>query len=130
MGHQPCFFPAKTSADFRKGSHQPLYIPFPVSHGNIGQDIAQIPKFDLNVIFLSQQVIHFNTRQTDIQGVDRQFRIIKPINGASIDQFLSIGIISANLVDFLSGISCKFLHLSKNFLSMKGQILSGQIQTG
>ena len=48
---------AKAPAHLRQGADQALHLPGPVPNGQVGQKIAQVPKLDLDVVLVPQQVV-------------------------------------------------------------------------
>lgn len=103
--------------------YQSLNILKPVSDGNVSQNITDISKLDLNIIFISEKIINFNTCQPISQCINGEFCNIKIKNTGSIDQIHTICIITADLIDLLSGILRHPCNLFKGFLSLSARFL-------
>ena len=54
LAHEPRAAFAKTGGGFRKRADEPFDIPQPVPDGQVREDIPQIAKFDLDVVFVPQ----------------------------------------------------------------------------
>ena len=101
--------------DIFQRSHQTLDLLDPVTDGNIRQDISDITEFDLDIVFVTEQIVYFNTRQTDISGIDGQLRHIIIIDAAAVHQIFSVGVIAADGIDLAAGVFRHILYLFKRF---------------
>lgn len=80
-------------------------------------------EFDLYVIFIPEQVIYFYSGKPDIQCINGQLGDIVIVNAGSIYQITPIGIVTANRIDFISGIFCHFATLAKDSLPRNARFL-------
>ena len=113
-----------------QSADQPLHLLASVSDGQVSQNIANISKFNLYVVFIPKDIIYLNAGQADLQRMHRQLCGIKIINAVAVDQFPGKGIIAADFVDLFPGILCKLNYPAEGLLAPQRQISSGNIQAG
>lgn len=61
---------AVQSLDLRQCRDQPFDLQRPISGSDNGKDIADVAEFDLNAVFIPEQVIHFDACQTRVSGMN------------------------------------------------------------
>ena len=120
--------PLVTAPDFGERAHQPFKIPFPISHRDVGEDVADVAEFHLNVVFIPQNVVHFDSRKPQVKSVDRQLGDVKVKNRVPIDEFAGIGVIVADLVDFLPRVLRERSDLVENLLPVDRKVFPGNIE--
>ena len=97
-------------------------------NGQIGQNISNITELNLDIILIPQNVIDFDPRKSNLQGMYRELGSVKGKDTVAVYQVLGKGIITADIVDLLSGIFRKIDHLLKLPASSKSQISPGDIK--
>src|SRR5574344_1949685 len=117
-----------STTDVVESTDQSFNFSHPVAYRYISQCVADVTQLHLDVIFVAQQVIDFNTCQSHIEGEDCQLGLVKIINGVSIDKFCSIGIIISYLVDFGTCIFCHLYHFGKGILASESKVTTRDIK--
>ena len=80
-------------------------------------------QFDLYAVFIPEQVIYFYSGKPDIQCINGQLGDIVIVNAGSIYQITPIGIVTANRINFISGIFCHFCNSGKRFYFRNARFL-------
>ena len=87
-----------------KSPEKPLNFEFPVSYGNNGKHVADVPKFYLYAEFIPEDVINFYSCKTHCTGMYAQFGPVKIEDRISVYYLFSEGPEAGYPVDFFSGI--------------------------
>lgn len=108
--------------DFGQGTDKTFHLLRAVTDGKIGQDVADITKFDLDIIFIAQDIIDFDPCKANIQRVDAEFCCIKIKHGVAVAELFAKGVIAAHGVDFLPRILGHICHLVEHLAAAQGQV--------
>lgn len=84
----------------------------------------------MNIIFIAQQVVDFDTGQANPQCVDRQLGGVKVVDTVAVAQLARESIVAADGVDLVACILCQLADARKGFLAAQGQIAARDIQAG
>ena len=121
---------AKAPAHLRQGADQALHLPGPVPDGQVGQKIAQVPKLDLDVVLVPQQVVDLDARQAHVQGVYRELGPVEVKDAVPVNKLLGKGVVPADAVDLPPGVVRQAHHLGKGLFAPQGQVPPGDVQAG
>ena len=118
------------AADLRQGADQPLQLLRPVPDGQIGQDVADIPELDLDVVLVPEQVVDLDAGQAHVPGVDAELGGVEVEDGVAVDKLPAEGVVPAHGVDLLPGVLRHGAHLAKDLPAAEGQVAAADIQAG
>ena len=121
---------AVQALDVVERGHQPLDFAHAVAYGDVGQHIAYVSEFELNVVLVAQQVIDLNARKSEVEGEDGELGLVEVIDRIAVDQLLPVGIVASDLVDFAPRVLGYAYYLPEGFLAAQGQVPSGYVEAG
>ena len=116
------------SANLSESGAETLHLLETVSNGEVGKNVAQITKLYLNVIIISQSVIHLNASHADVECVNTELRGIKIINAVTVDKLSAEGVVVADGIDLISCILRKVLDLCEDFTAMQRKLSAADVE--
>ena len=114
--------------DFSQCANKTLDLLRAVADGEVGQNVADVAELDLNVVFITQNVVHLNACKADVQRVNAQFCRIKVENGVAVAKLLAEGIVPAHGVDLLARVLGHVGHLMEHLPAPQCQIAAGNVK--
>ena len=112
------------------GADEALDVSLPVADGEIGEDVAEVAEFYLNVVFVAEDVVDFDARKPHVEGVDGEFCAVEVEDAVSVDEFFAVGVPAADVVDLFAGVICKFDDLRERLLSAQREVAAGDVEGG
>ena len=65
--------------DFRQRAYETLDLLDTIADGEVGEDVANVSELDLNIVFVTQDVIDLDARESDVQRVDAELRRVEVV---------------------------------------------------
>ena len=72
------------SLDFGQRAHETLDLLDAIADGEVGEDVADVAELDLNIVFIPQDVIDLDARESDVQRMNTKLRGIEIEDGISV----------------------------------------------
>lgn len=107
---------------------RPLDLALAVADGHIGQNVADVAEFDLDAVFVAQQIIDFDPGQAEPERVDGQLRDVEVEKARSVDALFGERIVIADGVDLRAGIFRQRSDARHGLLPAQGQIPARNVQ--
>lgn len=95
----------EATAQIGHGADEALDLALAVADGHIGQNIANVAEFDLDAVFVAQQIIDLDPGQAEPERVDGQLRDVEVEKARSVDALLGERIVIADGVDLRAAYS-------------------------
>ena len=118
----------EAAAQIGHGADEALDLALAVADGHIGQNVADVAEFDLDAVFVAQQIIDLDPGQAEPERVDGQLRDVEVEKARSVDALFGERIVIADGVDLRAGILRQRSDARHGLLPAQGQIPARNVQ--